>query len=917
MKRRNYLYAAGFILAAAFASCTEDENVLGLQNGQVEVTVEKDVLSRTTLAEDNETVYWCATDQIYLFDSDGTSKGVLNLKEGAGETTATFSGKVTGQLNKIDKALYPVPTVKGGKYSYDFPAERNWTDNSAAPMVGELENKHVAFRNLAAMVRIDLQGYTYDENSELVLTMYGQKISGTAVVDMTDETLAIFEGGNSLTVTGIGSNVRFIDLPVPAGEYTNYVVTLNGVELAKSEESKVLTKDNVAILGQTKSELTPNENGEYEIRTAADMFWLAEQVNTGNSFKGETVKLMNDIDMSLKDWTPIGMVPVGGSTNNFGGTFDGNNHTLSGLKVEGGDAALFGRTSGATIKNLTIDNSEFIGTNWAGCLVAYVSYSLTLENVKATNSIAVEKGNTYENRLIGSGSKERRITINGNQLANTFAELQTLVNGEDNEIKVILGCDIKGDLTVTQKSGVKVTIDGDGHAFDGVITVDGKSATYTTAGVSIMNMNFNAESISVDACINLGVDGDNNTRYTCNVTVEGCTFDVPDAVGVKSYTGGDKNLSVVGCTATEKTHSLVQAKGIDGILVEKCFVYSKNGLNFNNSTNVTVNYCTTDVKGYAVRFGESSGGAGAAEKYTIKNSALKSACNDGDAVIILRGTADNSTLSIENTTLEGTIEITNEATNATVVIDGAVQKKASDQNGLNNAVSSGDDVIVTLSDGEYTIPTNLKAGQEVKIIGNKDTEINITNGIVYPSSNDVTMHFDGVTINGSGYTNGLANTTATYTNCTFNTADMYLYRSAKFIGCTFNDCGTYALWTWGAGTVEFEGFTFNSTGKALYVNANVLDNGTNHQTVKITDCKFYDTGDNNIQKAAIETGDDYNRLSYDIFISNITVEGFSVTEDKTSDFNYGGTNFGTNVWGNKYLMGTDKLNVVIDGQEVY
>lgn len=55
---------------------------------------------------------------------------------------------------------------------------------------------------------------------------------------------------------------------------------------------------------------------------------------------------------------------------------------------------------------------------------------------------------------------------------------------------------------------------------------------------------------------------------------------------------------------------------------------------------------------------------------------------------------------------------------------------------------------------------------------------------------------------------GLANTTATYTNCIFNTANMYLYRSAKFIGCTFNDTETYALWICETGTVEFEDCTF-------------------------------------------------------------------------------------------------------------
>ena len=252
------------------------------------------------------------------------------------------------------------------------------------------------------------------------------------------------------------------------------------------------------------------------------------------------------------------------------------------------------------------------------------------------------------------------------ELVETVEELQAALDAAADGAVIHLGGDITGDVTVTQKPNVKLTINGNGHTFAGVITVDGKSATYTTAGLTIQNVTFKADSISADACIRLG-NGNNFTRYTCNVTVDNCTFDVPGAVGVKSYTGGDKNLTISDCTATSAAHSLVQAKGIDGILVEGCTVNSKNGLNFNNSDNVVVRGCTVNVKGYAVRFGESSGGVGAAETYRIENSSLTSANADGDATIILRGTADNSTLTIVNTTIVGTPDIATTATGATVV----------------------------------------------------------------------------------------------------------------------------------------------------------------------------------------------------------------------------------------------------------
>ena len=243
--------------------------------------------------------------------------------------------------------------------------------------------------------------------------------------------------------------------------------------------------------------------------------------------------------------------------------------------------------------------------------------------------------------------------------------LQAALDNATGKYTIILANDITGDVTVTQKPDVKITIEGNGKTFAGVLLVDGKSATILSAGLTVKNVNFVAESISADACIRLG-NGTNATRYTCNVTVSGCTFDVPGAVGVKSYTGGDKNLVITGCTATARAHSLAQLKGIDGVLVENCTVEATRGISFNNSNNVTVVGSSFDVEKYALRFGEGDKATGAAETYLVENCTLESDCQ-GDAVIVLRGTADKSTLTIKNTTIKGSIEITNDATDATVI----------------------------------------------------------------------------------------------------------------------------------------------------------------------------------------------------------------------------------------------------------
>jgi len=69
----------------------------------------------------------------------------------------------------------------------------------------------------------------------------------------------------------------------------------------------------------------------YLISNENDLAYLAKQVNDGvTHYDGEFFKLMVDLDLGQKDWTPIGAL----SANYFGGNFDGDGHTIRGLKVK-------------------------------------------------------------------------------------------------------------------------------------------------------------------------------------------------------------------------------------------------------------------------------------------------------------------------------------------------------------------------------------------------------------------------------------------------------------------------------------------------------------------------------------------------------------------------------------------------------
>ena len=188
---------------------------------------------------------------------------------------------------------------------------------------------------------------------------------------------------------------------------------------------------------------------------------------------------------------------------------------------------------------------------------------------------------------------------NGELFAYNAAGLQYLLDNAVDGETVKIGADIEGDVTVSQKADVKIAIEGNNHKYAGVITVDGKSKTYTTAGVTIKNLHFEADAINADACIRLG-NGTNPTRYACNVAVEDCTFNVPGAVAVKSYTGGDKNLTIKGCTATG-LHSLLQVKNIEGITIEGVNVTGGRGASFGVSSNIVVKNSTFVAESYGLR----------------------------------------------------------------------------------------------------------------------------------------------------------------------------------------------------------------------------------------------------------------------------------------------------------------------------
>lgn len=155
----------------------------------------------------------------------------------------------------------------------------------------------------------------------------------------------------------------------------------------------------------------PNEeSGWYLISEPGELTWFARLINGGIDAKDHTntkAKLTADLDFSA--YTDYNWTPIGTADKPFGGTFDGNSHTISGLKSSGADhVGLFGYADGAAISKLIVNGCDFSGKKSAAAMCGSVG----------TNGVTFDSCGSYGNKLTGTstagfaGASDGEVTLN-------------------------------------------------------------------------------------------------------------------------------------------------------------------------------------------------------------------------------------------------------------------------------------------------------------------------------------------------------------------------------------------------------------------------------------------------------------------------------------------------------------------------
>ena len=144
----------------------------------------------------------------------------------------------------------------------------------------------------------------------------------------------------------------------------------------------------------------------YVITRTQELNLLAQRVNSGNNFSGKYFVLDNDIAYNhTTAWddatsTENNYTPIGNNSYQFYGTFDGQGHTVSGIRIYKGGSdytadaylGLFGYIgSGSVVKNVTVSDMRITGYFHVGGIVGTInnSRSVSVENSHATATVCL------------------------------------------------------------------------------------------------------------------------------------------------------------------------------------------------------------------------------------------------------------------------------------------------------------------------------------------------------------------------------------------------------------------------------------------------------------------------------------------------------------------------------------------------
>jgi len=422
--RHGLFIPAATALLFALAACTQDE-LAGdnrLPEGEYPVVIRATGLSveatplaapSTRAAVDGD---WQGVTSVALKMGDVVKEYTVTATNADGYKSATLSRENdpyywTSRDPIIVSAWWPfdnaditqMPAVKVAEDQSKLADFQNSDFISAENRKVEFNNPTLEFTHRTARVAIELKpgtGFTSVAGATVSLVGLSADNGNPTAIKTYNASGNTYEALTAPQTVAAGKPFVRVEL----GGGTFYFRPQNNVVLEAGNRYKYIVKVNATGLTLEDCTIGSWADGGGESGAAEDLDYIYDSnTKTYTVYNADGLLAWNevaqkdrsinctlnaDIDLTGKDWTPIGT----SSGNSYTGTFDGGGHTITGLTVTTNDqfVGLFGYLNSAgTVKNVVMESIQITSNHMFGCTGGVVGYSWgTIENCSVSGSVS-------------------------------------------------------------------------------------------------------------------------------------------------------------------------------------------------------------------------------------------------------------------------------------------------------------------------------------------------------------------------------------------------------------------------------------------------------------------------------------------------------------------------------------------------
>ena len=335
-------------------------------------------------------------------------------------------------------------------------------------------------------------------------------------------------------------------------------------------------------------------NNPYKISSAENLYWFAGLVNgTLTDVEKDTdahAELTNDITINTgvlsavasggtpaNTWTPMGT----SKDYAYTGTFDGGNHTISGLYYNGdGDyAGLFGYVgSGGQVKNVKVADSYISNSEWIGRTGGVCGYNRgTITNCSFSGSVTCNNTNTYVGGVCGGNSGTTENSYNAGTVTSV---------GSEASVGGVCGYSLNGSAIRNCYNTGAVNGENTGYGYFFAGGVCGNNASFRHQSTITNCYNTGSVTVSVTG------SGNGNT-YAGGVCGNNASIDLQNTI-TNCYNTGSVTVSVTG-----SGNGNIYAGGVCGSAYRATITNCYNTGDVTGSNNGSSSLCVGGVCGSA------------------------------------------------------------------------------------------------------------------------------------------------------------------------------------------------------------------------------------------------------------------------------------------------------------------------------